>query len=114
MTATITANDLTAQLLIEIPKRFPHIRVWRSNRIDAMAVGKNGKLRRVQAGIDGQGDITGIIGKSGRRLEIEVKAGRDRMRDTQHAFQAMIVKASGVYILARDVERCLADLEAWT
>jgi hypothetical protein len=105
------ANQITADLLIEIPRRFPNITVWRSNRVDAMAVGRGGKMRRVSAGIDGQGDITGI-GPQGRRLEIEVKSGRDKMRLSQHAFRAMILGAGGVYIVARDVETTLAELSA--
>jgi hypothetical protein len=103
------ANILTAELLIEIQKRFPNVRVWRSNRIDAMAIGKGGSLRRVQAGIDGQGDITGITG-GGIRLEIEVKVGKDRLRDSQKAFKKMILDHGGIYIEARSVEQCLEEL----
>ena len=105
-----TANQITAALLVEIPKRFPQVRVWRSNRIDAMAVGRGGALRRVSAGIDGQGDLSGIAGPSGRRVEIEVKAGRDKMRPSQHSFKAMIVGAGGIYVVARDVEGGLKEL----
>lgn len=107
----ITANQITAALLVEIPKRFPKVRVWRSNRIDAMAVGRGGQLRRVSAGIDGQGDLSGIAGPSGRRVEIEVKAGKDRMRPSQISFKAMIVGAGGIYVVARDVKECLRELE---
>ena len=56
----VSANKLTADLLIEIPKTYPQVRIWRSNRLNAMAVGRGGKLRRVSAGVDGQGDISGI------------------------------------------------------
>jgi hypothetical protein len=107
-----SANPLTAALLIEIPKRFPETRVWRNNRIDVMATGRGGNMRRVQAGIDGQGDLSGIIGPTGTRLEIEVKAGNDRQSDKQRAFQAMIERAGGVYLIARDLEQCIRDL-AW-
>jgi hypothetical protein len=106
------ANKITKDLLDEIPKRFPHIRVWRSNRVKAMAVGRGGKPRMIDAGIDGQGDISGIIAPTGRRLEIEVKAGDDRMSDDQKNFRDMIVFHGGVYIEARDVKKALAKLDA--
>lgn len=98
----MTANELTSKLLIEIPKRFPSVRVWRNNRVDAMVAGRGGKMRRVSAGIDGQADISGIMGPSGRRLEIEVKVGRDQMRHSQAAFELMIQSHGGVYLVARD------------
>lgn len=107
-----TANQITADLLIEIPKRFPDVRIWRNNRIEAMAVGRGGKKRKVSAGIDGQGDLSGIVGPGGRRIEIEVKAGKDRMRPSQNSFAAMITGAGGIYIVAKDVAECLAEMEA--
>ncbi len=111
------ANDITARLLIEIPKRFPGARVWRNNRVDAMVPGRGGKLRRVMAGIDGQADITGIFpvppDGDGCRLEVEVKAEKDRQSDKQKAFEKMITDAGGIYIIARSVEQCLDDLGRW-
>jgi VRR-NUC domain. len=104
------ANKITKELLDEIPKQFPHIRVWRSNRVKAMAVGRGGKPRMIDAGIDGQGDISGIIAPTGKRLEIEVKAGDDRLSEDQEKFRDMIRYHGGVYIEARDVERTLDQL----
>lgn len=69
-------------------------------------------MRRVSAGIDGQADISGIVGPSGKRLEIEVKAGKDRMRPTQNAFRHMMATHGGIYIIAHNVDDCLRDLEA--
>lgn len=107
----MTANQITAGLLIEIPRRFPdRIRVWRNNRVDAMLPGRDGKLRRVSAGIDGQGDITGLVKPSGRRIEVEVKAGKDRMRPSQTAFKFMIEDFGGLYLIARDIVNCLQDI----
>ncbi len=114
------ANDITARLLIEIPKRFPGARVWRNNRVDVMVPGRGGKPRRVMAGIDGQGDITGIFPRNygfannvGLRLEIEVKTPNDRQSKEQIAFEKMITDACGIYIVARSVEQCLEDLGQW-
>jgi hypothetical protein len=108
---TLTANQITARLLIELPKAFPGMRVWRNNRVDVMALGAGGNMRRVRAGIDGQGDITGIAAPNGRRIEIEVKAGKDRLRPSQIAFEKMIRAAGGVYVVCRDVKETLLALK---
>lgn len=112
------ANELTAALLIEIPKRFPNLRVWRANRIKALAIGRGGKPRMINAGVDGQGDVTGIAAVTlpccqrliGLKIEFEIKAGRDRQSQAQKDFQAMIESHGGIYILARDVEQALGEL----
>ncbi len=106
-----TANSMTATLLIEIPKRFKNIRVWRNNRVDAIVPGRGGRMRRVSAGIDGQFDVCGIIGPMGRMLQIEVKAGRDRMRDSQTAFLVMAEGLGAACLICRDVDVCLSELE---
>lgn len=56
------ANEITAALLIRIPEDFPQLRVWRNNRIKAMVIGRGGRMRMVNAGVNGQGDISGIAG----------------------------------------------------
>lgn len=111
------ANQITAELLIRIPEQFPQIRVWRANRIKALAVGRGGKLRMVNAGIDGQADLTGIARLHlpdgtivGVRIEVEIKAGKDRLSEDQKNFRNMILNNGGVYIEARSVEACLAEL----
>lgn len=104
------ANPLTADLLIEIPKRFPQCRVWRNNRVEATVTGRNGKPRHISAGIDGQADICGIAGPRGLMLQIEVKVGKDQQSDTQAGFQDMVEQRGGVYIIARELEETLATL----
>lgn len=113
------ATALTNEILIAIGKRFPQIKLWRNSRVNAMAMGAGGKMRRISAGIDGQADLSGIIGQStggtdlgGRRIEVEIKAGADRMRPSQLSFKAMILRHNGVFIEARSVDQCLTDIES--
>ena len=110
----MTPSDrLTAEILLAVSKEFPYVVLWRNNRIDAMAVGAGGTMRRVKAGIDGQGDLTGIaLSRSGvgLRLEIEVKTGKDGLSKAQRRFRNMIVQHGGIYIVARNVEDTLAAL----
>lgn len=114
----MTANQITAALLIEIPARFPgRVWVYRNNRIEAKATGRGGRVRHVSAGINGQGDLSGIVSvgepgqRKGLRLEIEVKAGKDRMSPSQMAFSNLVTTMGGAYLVARDVDACLGELE---
>lgn len=97
----------------------PALRIWRANT----GVGwfKDGEPARktdpgaylVRFGTPGQGDISGLVLPSGRRLEIECKAARGVQSDDQKSFQRMIVNFGGLYVLARDLEavdRALAAL----
>lgn len=103
----MTANLLTNVLLKRIPKHFP-ARVWRQNVIAA----KRGD-QFIRAGAPGMADISGIIriGDKGYRLEIEVKIGRDDLSQAQIKFQNMIVSHGGIYLVARDADVALNDLQ---
>lgn len=121
------ANNMTAALLIEIPKRMPRCRVWRQNTGMGVPIAS---VRRAAAcihsgdikgalsalsytnrfGIVGGGDVSGIM-NGGRRMEIEVKAGKDKQSDEQKAFQSMICSLGGIYLVCRSVDVTLAELE---
>lgn len=120
------ANNMTAALLIEIPKRFPGCRVWRQNTgmgvpiasvNKAIALIVMGAVKEGLAllkyknrfGIVGGGDVSGIM-NGGRRMEIEVKGGKDRQSDEQKAFQSMIVALGGIYLICRSVDVTLDEL----
>jgi len=84
----------------------PMLRLWRAN-VGAARIGR----RVVRFGIAGQADLTGIL-PDGRRLEIEVKSATGRQTAAQKAFQEMIERFHGVYILARSVEDVRRQLTA--
>jgi len=84
----------------------PTLRLWRAN-VGAARIGR----RVVRFGIAGQADLTGIL-PDGRRLEIEVKSAIGRQTAAQKAFQEMIERFHGVYILARSVEDVRRQLTA--
>lgn len=84
----------------------PRLRIWRSNSGVAYGAG-----RAVRFGIPGQADISGIL-RNGQRIEIECKTATGRQSPGQKAFQAMIQRFNGVYILARcveDISNVIAD-----
>jgi hypothetical protein len=85
----------------------PGLRLWRAN----CGVARMGE-RVIRFGIPGQADLTGIL-PDGRRLEIEVKSATGRQTPEQIAFEHMIERFNGIYILARstnDVRQRLAAL----
>ncbi len=60
-------------------------------------------------GLTGQADLSGILGdgfhpSAGTRIEIEVKSETGRQSKEQAAFQGMIERFGGLYVLARSVE----------
>lgn len=102
-------QGLVREILLLIGSR-PDIRIWAQDTGYARAL--DNPKRVFQYGIEGGGDISGIL-PDGRRLEIEVKVPPDTQRDSQRRFQAMIEKHRGVYILAtspHEVERRLGEL----
>jgi hypothetical protein len=127
-----TANQITAELLLRVPREIPRVWLYRNNRIDADVPMGGGKSRHVSAGINGQGDLSGVIGPHpdcicwknppvygqtfmcaapthlrGVRIEAEVKAkykkGRDFQSPVQEAFQAKIEGMGAVYQLIDDI-----------
>lgn len=113
-----TTNNITKDFLLSAAKRFPDAFLWRNNRIRAKAIGRDGKARIVDAGIDGQGDITGCIPimvngqKLGIRCEIEVKAGADTQNANQINFEHAVRRAGGIYLIIHDADKGIAELES--
>lgn len=104
------ANSMTKALLVEIPKRFPNAWAWRSNPVNAMAPGAGGRLRRISSGLPGEPDVTVVLSPAARLGGIEVKAGKDRMRDSQIAWRNKILEMGGFYLVCRDVAVTLDEI----
>lgn len=84
----------------------PDMRIWRANAGAATYRGQ-----RVQFGVKGQADLTGIL-PDGRRLEIECKTAVGRQSEDQKNYESLIKKFNGLYILARSVDDVYAALRA--
>lgn len=100
----MTAGQIIHDLLLRIPVDIPGARVWRRN----VGAAKT-EYGFVRFGLPGEADVTGIA-PDGRRLEIEVKAGRDRLTPKQEKFLSMIESRGGIALVARDVDGCIAEL----
>lgn len=95
-------SKLEAEILSEILAYLAgrtDLRAWRVN-----VVGARDRFGRVvHSGPKGQADISGILLGTGRRLEVEVKAALGRQTTDQKAWEDVITKYGGLYILARSV-----------
>ena len=124
-----TSNELTNRLLVSIPAALPNVRVWRRNvgagypssvvrsalvqlhRGDiAGAIRTLSCARPVKFGLEGEPDLDGFAGPSGRRLGVEIKAGKDKQSEAQQVCQQVYERHGAVYLVARDVEQAIADL----
>lgn len=99
-------SDVVGSVLETLGRRPDLCRVWRQN---------TGCLRDcwgrpVRFGCVGAGDISGLL-IDGRRLEIECKSTTGKQRPEQEAFQAMIQRFGGVYLLVRSVEEAVRGVE---
>jgi hypothetical protein len=102
------ATELTNKLLIELPKRFEG-RYFRLN-VSAIQAGN----RFFRSAPPGMSDIIGITRVKGQGIftAIEVKIGRDKLREEQNNFRNMVLKHNGIFIIARDLNQALSDLAA--
>ena len=127
-------NELTNQLRLEISKRFLNVVLWRQNTGGAVGMGtvqqaigllRLGQIakaisllkRPINFGLEGQADLSGFAGLSiGKhrvavRIEIEIKAGKDKQRESQKRFQKVFESQGGIYIIAREVDQEVMELE---
>ena len=49
--------------------------------------------------------------KIGIKLAIEIKIGKDRLSDDQKARKEEVEKCGGIYIVAKDIEQTIADVD---
>lgn len=85
----------------------PDLRLWRANTGKAM----NPSGRMVQFGVPGQPDLMGLRLPHGQLIGIEVKSATGKQRPDQKAFQTMMERFGGLYILARSVDDVRKFLE---
>lgn len=76
--------------------------LWRQNT-GSMSREYNGKTSYVKFGLKGAADFTGIL-PDGRRIEVECKRPGGRQSPDQRAFQLMIERNGGVYLLVESLD----------
>ncbi len=132
MDKPLNANQITAQLLLDIPKRWPDVLAWRNNTgagvgwsivKAAIRLLKKGNIagaiallnRPMKWGLVGSSDIIAVLGPSGRFLGIEVKDPEtdDEQTPIQKAFELRCLHLGAGYIIAEDVNSTLAEIDLY-
>ena len=102
---SVTTNDITNSLLLEISRQFNGSIV---QRINVMA--GNVGARFVRSAQPGTADIVGMIAPSGRFLAIEVKRPGDVLSDAQFSFLRAVQCGGGIaLVVGRSGMRKLPD-----
>ena len=104
--APVTANGITNALLLRISERYqPYCLIFRLN-VTGMVAG----TQFIRSAPKGTSDIIGTI--YGYAVAIEVKAGKDTLNPDQKRFREQWLKAGGIHLVARDVDRTMSELNA--
>ncbi len=91
-----TANQITAELLIQLPKEFPGSFSWRNN---TGAVKLDNRF--VRFGLKGAPDVLSVI--RGRLYGLEIKGPGDRQSVEQESWCHALETAGGVYLLIEKI-----------
>lgn len=103
-------TKLVKLLLVAISKRYmPRAMVWNLNVI----VGDKSR-NFTRSAPNGAADIVGCIDGGdgiGRAVAVEAKTGTGELSERQRAFRGAWLAAGGVYIVARDVDTAMRELD---
>ena len=100
------ADILTNDLRVALSAKYGRDAFLQRVNVIAMATTTRGMVRSCQPGT---ADLLGCV--QGCPVAIEVKAGKDRQRESQKNFQECWVRAGGVYLIARTVAETMEKLE---
>lgn len=128
----MTESSLQRAILLAT-RSTPGLRLWRQSVGLAVPMSVAARLRElallaVEAGLaprsamphvqplrygqPGMADLSGLLGPSGRRVELEVKAPRGRLSEQQERWGEMVRSRGGLWIVARSVEEAQEGLQA--
>ena len=96
---TMTAGEITSAILAYLTAQ--GYTVWRQNT-SGMYDSATGRWRKNPQGCNGVPDIIGFRLADGVFVGVEVKAGRDTLRDDQKQFLNELKQAGGVAFVAYD------------
>jgi hypothetical protein len=101
------ASDvLTNDLRVALSAKYGRGAYFDRYNVIAMQTDTRGMIKSCQKGT---ADLLGVI--KGYAVAIEVKAGKDRQRESQKNFQECWERAGGVYLICRNVEETMEALD---
>ena len=96
---TLKAGEITSAIIAYLTKH--GFKVWRQNT-SGIYDQQTGRWRKNPQGCNGVPDIIGFRLTDGVFVGVEVKAGRDTLRDDQKQFLNELKQAGGVAFVAHD------------
>ena len=96
---TLKAGEITSAIIAYLTRH--GFKVWRQNT-SGIYDQQTGRWRKNQQGCNGVPDIIGFRLTDGVFVGVEVKAGRDILRDDQKQFLTELKQAGGVAFVAYD------------
>jgi len=84
----------------------PGLTMWRNN--SGALVDQRGQL--VRYGQPGSADLLGVAGPAGRLVALEVKRPGGRQTDLQRAWQGMVERHGGIYLVVTSVDEAVQGL----
>lgn len=93
-------NNLTTQIVAFL-NEMGHF-AWRNNTIGVYDM-TTGRYRKSNS-VKGTADIFCVLNPAGQTLFIEIKVGRDRLRDAQEVFRDEVVKRGAIHWEIKTIE----------
>ncbi len=94
-------NALTRECLHLL--RLRGVLAWRNNTGALTIARTNGRTQFLRFGEVGSGDILAVMPQTGRFLSIEIKTGRDTLRQSQKEWIAQVRAQGGLAIVVRSL-----------
>lgn len=99
---------IQARILLALQQEWPSA-IWWVNRTGT-AWTKGANQRPISYGLVGSSDILGCL--DGRMICVEVKTEDGRQEDSQVNFEAAILRAGGIYLIARSPAEAVQGIRA--
>lgn len=87
------------RLLVALGAGVPQSRWWRQNSGQILMVDEQGQKRVFRAAPKGAADLLGIVAPHGMHVHVETKSAAGQQKPAQQAWQAMVEKHGGLYLL---------------
>lgn len=95
----LNETEMLMRFIAEVPKRLPHVRIFRRNIVNAVAQ-RGGRHFVAKAGIKGQADAYAIA-EGGRHVEIETKAADGRLAEEQKRWRDLMQRMRVPHLVLR-------------
>lgn len=84
-----------------------------TNVLGQSIIAEKGKFIPRSKGAKGSADISAVIPPHGKRMEVEIKYGKDRQSDDQKKFQSEIEAMGGIYFIVKTWDGFIFEIKKY-